>query len=198
MDGQELISTPPPAARPPLTAPFLFAPSTTPSSSLHPLPPLESQIIPDIDWVSLLYGQALLLQGHDDSKPVIETTSSLMAENGGCHQIENGNQDKRKGNRFKKTTRPRFAFQTRSADDILDDGYRWRKYGQKAVKNSNYPRSYYRCTHHTCNVKKQVQRLSKDSSIVVTTYEGIHNHPCEKLMETLTPLLKQMQFLSRF
>lgn len=40
----------------------------------------------------------------------------------------------------KKVNPPRFAFQTRSADDILDDGYRWRKYGQKAVKNSTYPR----------------------------------------------------------
>ncbi|CAN1309068.1 Probable WRKY transcription factor 24 [Linum perenne] len=100
------------------------------------------------------------------------------------------------GSTRKSAARPRFAFQTRSEDDILDDGYRWRKYGQKAVKNSAYPRSYYRCTHHTCSVKKQVQRLSKDTSIVVTTYEGIHNHPCEKLMETLTPLLKQMQFLT--
>ncbi|BAT83568.1 hypothetical protein VIGAN_04073400 [Vigna angularis var. angularis] len=110
---------------------------------------------------------------------------------------EKGSKEKRKGVRVKKTTRvPRFAFQTRSADDVLDDGYRWRKYGQKSVKNSTYPRSYYRCTHHTCNVKKQVQRLSKDTSIVVTTYEGIHNHPCEKLMETLTPLLKQIQFLA--
>ncbi|KAL3814801.1 hypothetical protein ACJIZ3_016069 [Penstemon smallii] len=92
----------------------------------------------------------------------------------------------------------RFAFQTRSEEDILDDGYRWRKYGQKAVKNSNFPRSYYRCTHHTCNVKKQIQRLSKskENGVVVTTYEGIHNHPCEKLMETLTPLLKQIQFLT--
>lgn len=91
---------------------------------------------------------------------------------------------------------PRFAFQTKSSEDILDDGYRWRKYGQKSVKNNIHPRSYYRCTHLTCNVKKQVQRLSKDSSIVVTTYEGVHNHPCEKLMEALSPLLNQMQFLS--
>lgn len=34
----------------------------------------------------------------------------------------------------------KFAFQTRSQVDILDDGYRWRKYGQKTVKNSNFPR----------------------------------------------------------
>ncbi|XP_042421492.1 probable WRKY transcription factor 75 [Zingiber officinale] len=96
----------------------------------------------------------------------------------------------------KKVMRPRFAFRTKSPSDILDDGYRWRKYGQKAVKNSPHPRSYYRCTHHTCNVKKQVQRQSKDTSVVVTTYEGIHNHPCEKLMEAFAPLLKQIQFLT--
>ncbi|XP_022769724.1 probable WRKY transcription factor 43 [Durio zibethinus] len=193
--GQESTPAPllPPAAPAllsPLNAPFLFAPSV-PSSSLHP-PLLETQVLPDIDWVSLLSGQGVLAE----NKPMIDS-SCLMAENEG-DQDEKGNKDKRKGSRIKKTSRPRFAFQTRSADDILDDGYRWRKYGQKAVKNSIYPRSYYRCTHHTCNVKKQVQRLSKDTSIVVTTYEGIHNHPCEKLMETLTPLLKQMQFLTRF
>ncbi|AQK94995.1 WRKY23 - superfamily of TFs having WRKY and zinc finger domains [Zea mays] len=96
-----------------------------------------------------------------------------------------------------KVSRPRFAFQTRSENDILDDGYRWRKYGQKAVKNTAFPRSYYRCTHHTCDVKKQVQRLAKDTSIVVTTYEGVHNHPCEKLMEALSPILKQLQLLSQ-
>ncbi|XP_057757316.1 probable WRKY transcription factor 50 isoform X2 [Arachis stenosperma] len=48
--------------------------------------------------------------------------------------------------RVKKATRvARFAFQTRSVDDILDDGYRWRKYGQKAVKNTTYPRVYLVC-----------------------------------------------------
>ena len=40
----------------------------------------------------------------------------------------------------KKIKKPRYAFQTRSQVDILDDGYRWRKYGQKAVKNNKFPR----------------------------------------------------------
>lgn len=52
-----------------------------------------------------------------------------------CSKKEN------KGEKKKKTRKPRFAFQTRSQVDILDDGYRWRKYGQKAVKNNKFPRS---------------------------------------------------------
>lgn len=78
----------------------------------------------------------------------------------------------------KKPKLPRFAFMTKSEIDHLDDGYRWRKYGQKAVKNSPFPRSYYRCTSSQCNVKKRVERSSDDHAIVVTTYEGVHIHPC--------------------
>ncbi|XP_050372552.1 probable WRKY transcription factor 48 [Argentina anserina] len=77
----------------------------------------------------------------------------------------------------KRQREPRFAFMTKSEVDNLDDGYRWRKYGQKAVKNSPYPRSYYRCTTAGCGVKKRVERSSDDPSIVVTTYEGQHTHP---------------------
>lgn len=48
----------------------------------------------------------------------------------------------------KKVRKPRYAFQTRSQVDILDDGYRWRKYGQKAVKNNKFPR-YVKCSFST-------------------------------------------------
>ena len=35
---------------------------------------------------------------------------------------------------------PRIIVQTTSEVDLLDDGYRWRKYGQKIVKGNPYPR----------------------------------------------------------
>ncbi|CAN6331304.1 unnamed protein product [Urochloa humidicola] len=73
---------------------------------------------------------------------------------------------------------PQFAFMTRSEVDYLDDGYRWRKYGQKAVKNRVFPRSYYRCTGEACGVRKRVERAGEDPGIVVTTYIGKHAHPC--------------------
>jgi len=103
---------------------------------------------------------------------------------------------KKKGE--KKIRKPRYAFQTRSQVDILDDGYRWRKYGQKAVKNNTFPRSYYRCTHQGCNVKKQVQRLSKDEGVVVTTYEGMHSHPIEKSTDNFEHILSQMQIYTAY
>ncbi|KAG2326128.1 hypothetical protein Bca4012_035104 [Brassica carinata] len=76
----------------------------------------------------------------------------------------------------RKLREPRFCFQTKSDVDVLDDGYKWRKYGQKIVKNSLHPRSYYRCTHNNCRVKKRVERLSEDCRMVITTYEGRHSH----------------------
>ncbi|MQK21586.1 WRKY transcription factor, partial [Escherichia coli] len=45
-------------------------------------------------------------------------------------------------------------------DKPADDGYNWRKYGQKQVKGSDYPRSYYKCTHLNCTVKKKVERAT--------------------------------------
>ncbi|KAJ1423412.1 WRKY domain [Sesbania bispinosa] len=77
----------------------------------------------------------------------------------------------------KKEVRDRVAFKTKSEIEILDDGFRWRKYGKKMVKNSPNPRNYYRCSVEGCPVKKRVERDRDDPRYVITTYEGIHTHP---------------------
>ncbi|CAD6230458.1 unnamed protein product [Miscanthus lutarioriparius] len=96
---------------------------------------------------------------------------------------------KGKGKGEKRQRLPRFAFMTKSEVDHLEDGYRWRKYGQKAVKNSPYPRSYYRCTTQKCPVKKRVERSYQDPAVVITTYEGKHTHPIPATLRGSTHLL---------
>ncbi|KAM7267595.1 hypothetical protein ACFE04_009761 [Oxalis oulophora] len=76
----------------------------------------------------------------------------------------------------KTVAEPKIIVQTRSEVDLLDDGFRWRKYGQKVVKGNPHPRSYYKCTSAGCNVRKHVERASTDPKAVITTYEGKHNH----------------------
>ncbi|XP_065875492.1 WRKY transcription factor 1 [Euphorbia lathyris] len=71
---------------------------------------------------------------------------------------------------------PRVVLQTLSEVDIVNDGYRWRKYGQKTVKGNPNPRSYYRCSSPGCPVKKHVERASHDPKVVITSYEGQHDH----------------------
>ncbi|CAN4113395.1 unnamed protein product [Withania somnifera] len=58
------------------------------------------------------------------------------------------------------------------------DCWSWRKYGQKPIKGSPYPRGYYRCSSSKgCSAKKQVERCSKDASLFIITYTSNHNHP---------------------
>ncbi|MQM01788.1 hypothetical protein Taro_034544 [Colocasia esculenta] len=85
-------------------------------------------------------------------------------------------QRSRSGGGDETVREPKVVVQTTSDIDILDDGYRWRKYGQKVVKGNPNPRSYYKCTSVGCPVRKHVERASHDLRAVITTYEGKHNH----------------------
>ncbi|EFJ21694.1 hypothetical protein SELMODRAFT_29702, partial [Selaginella moellendorffii] len=63
-----------------------------------------------------------------------------------------------------------------------DDGYTWRKYGQKDILGSRHPKSYYRCTHKResgCQAIKYVQRSDSNPSSFQITYRG--EHTCNML-----------------
>ncbi|XP_062193508.1 disease resistance protein RGA5-like [Phragmites australis] len=61
-----------------------------------------------------------------------------------------------------------------------DDGYSWRKYGQKDILGAKYPRGYYRCMHrpsHGCRATKTVQRMDDDPPRCIVVYHGQHTCP---------------------
>ncbi|KAM4086343.1 hypothetical protein ACJW30_10G094200 [Castanea mollissima] len=82
---------------------------------------------------------------------------------------------KRRKNRVKRTIRVP-AISSKIAD-IPPDEYSWRKYGQKPIKGSPYPRGYYKCsTIRGCPARKHVERAPDDPKMLIVTYEAEHRH----------------------
>ncbi|XP_057422611.1 WRKY transcription factor SUSIBA2-like isoform X3 [Lotus japonicus] len=77
---------------------------------------------------------------------------------------------------------PKVEVQVESIVDVPDDGYRWRKSGQRPSKGNLMPRRYFMCTTAGCPVRKTVERNLHNLKNVITTYKGRHNHevPLEK------------------
>lgn len=62
-------------------------------------------------------------------------------------------------------------------DGLYSDKWAWRKYGQKPIKGSPYPRSYYRCSSSKgCLARKQVERSPSNPEIFIVTYTSEHSH----------------------
>jgi hypothetical protein len=92
------------------------------------------------------------------SAPSLESTSTIDAE--------------KADNEFEMETQ--LVIHTAAPINHLDDGFFWRKYGQKIIKNCPYPRQYFKCRQKPCRVRKQVEDLGNGR--FTTIYAGLHSH----------------------
>jgi hypothetical protein len=111
----------------------------------------------------------------------INGSSPPRNDNYCCKESQDNNNNRDVSTKKRKLT-PSWTSQVKiGADGGLegthDDGYSWRKYGQKDILAAKYPRSYYRCTYRNtqnCWATKQMQRSDEDPTIFDITYRGKH------------------------
>ncbi|KAK3194715.1 hypothetical protein Dsin_026025 [Dipteronia sinensis] len=78
------------------------------------------------------------------------------------------------------------------AEGLSSDVWAWRKYGQKPIKGSPYPRGYYRCSSSKgCLARKQVERNRSDPGMFIVTYTAEHNHPAPTHRNSLAGSTRQ-------
>ncbi|XP_055807922.1 WRKY transcription factor 22-like [Solanum dulcamara] len=93
--------------------------------------------------------------------------------------------NKRRKNQLKKVCQV-------AADGLSSDMWSWRKYGQKPIKGSPYPRGYYKCsTSKGCLARKQVERNRSDPNMFIVTYTAEHNHPMPTHRNSLAGISRQ-------
>ncbi|CAI9772303.1 unnamed protein product [Fraxinus pennsylvanica] len=132
-------------------------------------PPLASSVKPSVS--------GKICHEHEQSDNVSGKTSGT----GSCHC-------KKRKYRLKNTIRIP-AISLNSADTPQDE-YSWRKYGQKPIKGSSYPRGYYKCsTVKGCPARKHVERASDDPTMVIVTYEGEHGHVQGAMHQSTAPII---------
>ncbi|KAL3652733.1 WRKY transcription factor [Castilleja foliolosa] len=79
-----------------------------------------------------------------------------------------------------------------STEGLASDMWAWRKYGQKPIKGSPYPRSYYRCSSSKgCLARKQVEQSCTDQGMFVVTYTAEHSHSQPTRRNSLAGTVRQ-------
>ncbi|XP_019168778.1 PREDICTED: probable WRKY transcription factor 14 isoform X2 [Ipomoea nil] len=115
------------------------------------------------------------------SENIISASSSGNAAGLQISSPRNTGSIKRRKSQAKKVVcvpAPAPANSRPSGEVVPSDLWAWRKYGQKPIKGSPYPRGYYRCSSSKgCSARKQVERSRTDPNMLVITYTSEHNHP---------------------
>ncbi|XP_010445280.1 PREDICTED: probable WRKY transcription factor 27 [Camelina sativa] len=162
--------------------PFLPVTTTTswsPPPLLPPPPPIVSSSAP----TALMKQEQVLLESQDQ-KPRLgvrvfppSTSPSVFVFRGQRDQLLQQQSQPPLRSRKRKNQQKRTICHV-TQENLSSDMWAWRKYGQKPIKGSPYPRNYYRCSSSKgCLARKQVERSNLDPNIFIVTYTGEHTHP---------------------
>ncbi|XP_019184460.1 PREDICTED: WRKY transcription factor 55-like isoform X2 [Ipomoea nil] len=159
--------------------------SSSPPQVIAP-PPLQLGGVLDHTWLSTTAAHdPHLFQPHMvaplplPAQPVA-AAAARVHRSGSCGGVPAAQRPRRlRRDEIDRHTKIVEAPQMGNVDIPPEDGYTWRKYGQKEILGSRFPRAYYRCTHqklYSCPAKKQVQRLDDNPFMFQVTYRS--NHIC--------------------
>ncbi|CAL0307782.1 unnamed protein product [Lupinus luteus] len=138
----------------------------------------ENKIIGGVDIQKLRYKGTLEIgeKGERDVECYVRSKSEGNVQGIEASSTPRLRKSSRKNDSVKKTIMVP-APQVGNTELPPEDGFNWRKYGQKEILGSMYPRGYYRCTHHKlydCKAKKLIQRVDHNPNIFEVTYRGEH------------------------
>ncbi|XP_020597669.1 probable WRKY transcription factor 70 [Phalaenopsis equestris] len=129
-----------------------------------------------IDHLSRGFERLTQLLALLSSSPAKSTTTSpaiVLVENAmrciatALSVLQTGDEDGRKGSDSRKRNKGRMESWRIVTSVPHFDGHQWRKYGQKRIHSSVFPRSYYKCTHNKdqgCQATKTIQRKEDNNS----------------------------------
>ncbi|KAL3502768.1 hypothetical protein ACH5RR_037217 [Cinchona calisaya] len=122
--------------------------------------------------------------GHDQQEDSTSTPENVADDStfsgDEAYEVNAPTPKKRSGVQKKVLTVPfGEGYGSRSKGEVYPppDSWSWRKYGQKPIKGSPYPRAYYRCSSSKgCPARKQVERSCLDPTKLLISYSCEHNH----------------------
>nr|AOT85447.1 WRKY transcription factor 14 [Prunus cerasifera x Prunus munsoniana] len=166
-----------PKSQPPLSSQITPPPNLSPLTSLTPLTAPKDQTHPIQQHQHQNHYQQQQQQQQQQSKPSSHSVSSTTTP-----------RSKKRKNQLKKVCQV-------PAESLSADIWAWRKYGQKPIKGSPYPRGYYRCSSSKgCMARKQVERNRSDPNMFIVTYTAEHNHPAPTHRNSLAGSTRQKPF----
>ncbi|KAL1806023.1 hypothetical protein ACET3Z_029091 [Daucus carota] len=153
------------------------------------------------------YDNALVLLNWSESSAVqaqavpgvVSVPQSPISTEGSPGEFKDHHQDVSKKRKALPTWKDHVRiYSENGVESSAEDGYSWRKYGQKDILGATHPRSYYRCTYRNtqmCYATKQVQRSDNDPTIFEITYKG--KHTCLQANNSVPPATPENQELKR-